>query len=166
LNKLSIYLIFVFYIGSHCLIAQSNKLIISFNTGISFSKPDKRVDFTRINKGVFVADIVTDNKASIMNEFFYNIYIEKKILRDVNIITGLGTSVIFNDVRRGVDYSYFHPKNEFIQLQGWFNDWYFNASVQPIIGINKKVYQNEKRTLSVGLNNSFSFSIYKISRTP
>ncbi|WP_235299691.1 hypothetical protein [Portibacter marinus] len=131
---------------------------LKFNIGTSLTKPDKRVDFVRPN----LADNIIDGRPSVLNEFFYGISGDIVVKHNLFFEFGIGTSIIFNNVNRRINYRYFHPQYEIIQLRLWFNDWYFNTSVQPHLGLRKKVFTKGDWDYFMGLNNAFSLSLHKI----
>ncbi|GLR18000.1 hypothetical protein GCM10007940_26150 [Portibacter lacus] len=71
----------------------------------------------------------------------------------------MGTSIIFNDAGRIIDYTYFFPGNQ--QLKGWWNRWYFNTSLQPNLGIKRNILNHGDWNYYVGINNTFSLSLFK-----
>lgn len=135
---------------------QGQKGVLNLNAGISIAKPDKRI-YNSSNS--FTKGLIANDKSSFLNEFFFNFSMEFRLKREVYLTTGLGASVIFNDVSRLVDYSYFFPGN--LQLKGWINGWYFNTSLQPAIGIKKNVLNRGAWKYYVGITDAFSLSLQK-----
>jgi hypothetical protein len=152
-TRISIALLFI---CSLCVKVNGQKRVLNFDAGISVTKPDKRI-FN--NSNTFAKDLITSDRSSLLNEFLLRFTTEFSLGRKTQLTTGLGASIIFNDVSRFIDHPYFFPGNQ--QLSGWINGWYFNTSLQPHIGIKKNILNRGDWKYYVGFSNAFSLSLYK-----